>query len=149
MRAAFLLIASLLVPSGCADHEARFSEIKSQSEGCYSAPRFPIIHISNDAISFGTATLSTDFDYHTFGRTPHTGVSIRPRLYLSKSATGAWRYAEDPRLRELEARQGKEYSAQWAMIPHGEEGQRIVLISPWEQDHELERVQCPPLDDKA
>ena len=142
MRSSFLTLPLIVLLVGCSDPEARFPEIKSKSVGCYGATDFPMVQITDEAISFGSSILSSDFKFSTFGRTAHTLISIRPRLYLSSPTPGEWIYEEDPRLKELGEKQGKNYSAQWAVIPEGMEGDSLELIAPGKSAIALARVDC-------
>ena len=143
MRYLALVFPLCAIVVGCSENESRLQAIRDVAEGCYSSPDFPIAEIADGAVTFGGETISTDIEFGGAGRSPDTLISIRPRLYLTQRENGAWAYEVEPRLRELGESQGKDYSAQWALIPEGEEGQRLDLIFVGKPNLGLTRVECP------
>lgn len=143
MRYLALVCPLFALVVGCSDSERRFQVIQNLSEGCYSSPGFPIVEIADGAVKLDGETISTDIEYGGVGRSPGTLISIRPRLYLTNRESGEWAYGAVPYFQELGESQGKDYSAQWAIIPEGEEGRRLDLILLGKSKLGLTRVDCP------
>lgn len=142
MRYIVLVAPLCLIAVGCSDRETRLQSIRDVAEGCYSSAEFPTAEIRDGAVKFDGEIISNSIDFGGGGRSPDTLISIRPRLYLTQRESGAWAYEVDPRLQEIGESQGKNYAAQWAIIPEGEEGQHLDLIFVGKPNISLTRVSC-------
>lgn len=122
--------------AACSNSEERLRRLRETVPGCYATPGFPMVEIRDDEIRFGSATLTRDFTYQSAGRSADGLISIKPRLYLYETPRG-FSYREVPWLAER-----GDYSAQWAIIPAGEEGERIRLVALYTHNLTLERIDC-------